>query len=377
MKVCLVIIAKNESHVIGRAIESAKNFVDYVCVSDTGSTPDEFNGMMDAIEAAWGKPYALDIFEWKNFAHNRTQALRFAEDTYPDADYLFMMDADDYIRQLTYINDLTWQEPPPGFRVNVVSDNIEYPRVQIFKAGMGWHFRGVVHEYPECAGVTTELPFYPLTVCSTREGDRNRDPEKYLKDAHLLMTALNKNDADDVDQDLVPRYTFYLAQSFEAAGDLKRAANWYTERVRIKDKGYTEEAYVSMIRLARIALKQPMTACQLEFIVDLCREAQKLCPWRKEAAHIAVCLLNDAKRYTEAVKFYRDNPVFKNVPQGLFIEGEIYRWQYLEQAGISAHYAGLHRTSVILFAKALAGFSDLPLDAARILNNMEYSLDKL
>jgi hypothetical protein len=376
MKVCLVIIAKNESHVIGRAIESAKNFVDYLCVVDTGSSPDEFKQMGDII-AESGISYSFVEHKWYDFATNRTDALQAAERLFPEADYLFMMDADDYISQMTYIEGMTQDVQPPGFRVSVRSDNIEYPRVQIFKAGMGWHFRGVVHEYPECAGVTTELPFYPLTVCSTREGDRNRDPEKYLKDAHLLMTALNKNDADDVDQDLVPRYTFYLAQSFEAAGDLKRAANWYTERVRIKDKGYTEEAYVSMIRLARIALKQPMTACQLEFIVDLCREAQKLCPWRKEAAHIAVCLLNDAKRYTEAVKFYRDNPVFKNVPQGLFIEGEIYRWQYLEQAGISAHYAGLHRTSVILFAKALAGFSDLPLDAARILNNMEYSLDKL
>lgn len=372
MKVCLVIIAKNESHVIGRAIESAKNFVDFVYVCDTGSTKEELDGMEQAIQEAWPNPYVLDHAAWQNFAWNRTHALFQAEQAYPDADYLFMMDADDYIMQMTYIDGLKPEMQPPGFRVQVRSDNIEYPRVQIFKAGIGWHFRGVVHEYPECDGVTTELPFYPLTVCSTREGDRNRDPEKYLKDAELLETALALGE----DEDLIPRYTFYLAQSYEAAGDLKKAAEWYDARIA-NEGGYTEERYVSMIRLARIAIKQPMTQGQFTFVIELCRAAQKLCPWRKEAAHIAVCLLNDAKRYAEAIRVYRDNPVFSHIPQGLFIEPEIYRWQYLEQAGIAAHYAGLHRQSVQLFVRALDGFTDFPLDAKRILNNAHYSLDKL
>lgn len=368
MKVCLVIIAKNESHVIGRAIESARNFVDYVYVNDTGST-DEETVKMSNIVAECGVSYVYNFDKWVDFATNRTRALRDAEKAFPDADWLFMMDADDYIEQMTVI-DQGLKDYFEGYNILVKSEDIAYPRTQIFRANAGWRYRGVVHEFPEHVIGAVAVGSYPITVRSTREGDRNRDERKYYKDAEMLEAALM---SPDVELDLVPRYTFYLAQSYDGAGEAAKASEWYWKRAEIKE-GYTEERYVSIYRNMKLILAYDLDCDQL---VKEARRAQKICPHRREAVALAMHALNEAGKFNLSWALWHDYPTDGSVPVGLFIEPDVYTHLILDRAAVAAHYCGEYRTALRLNTLAIKGNPATPLDVKRIADNMRFSIDKL
>lgn len=371
-KICAVMIVKNEAHIISRAIRSIVDHVDYILVCDTGSDVEQQRDMIKQLEAiieAEGVAENWDFIcrEWRDFAWNRTEAMRAAEDIWPDVNYIYMIDADDYITQ--------WDVPglmtADAYHVTVINGNITFPRLQMFKAHIGWRYRGVVHEFPQLpAEVYTPGPGnLPIRVVSTRDGARSQDPDKYMNDATLLAKAI----IDERDTDLLPRYQFYLAQSYDNAGDTENALIWYDIRAD-NDLGYTEERYVSLYRYARIRYAQLVTA-PLE-IVNICKAAQNLCPNRREAACLAMQVLNSAGEPARALAIWRQWPIL-TLPSGLFVEPEVYRWRMYEQAGLAAYYSGEFKRAVNYFAKALAGKPELPFDLHRLIANLNFAVDKL
>src|SRR5260370_33462938 len=90
--ICLNMIVKNETPVITRCLASVRPFVDYWVIVDTGST----DGTQDIIRAALACiPGELHERPWRDFAHNRNEALELARDK---GDYLLFIDADDRLR---------------------------------------------------------------------------------------------------------------------------------------------------------------------------------------------------------------------------------------------------------------------------------------
>ena len=73
--ICLNMIVKNEAHVIERCLASARPLIDAWCIVDTGSS-DGTQGTIRALMA--GIPGTLHERPWKNFGHNRTEALQLA-----------------------------------------------------------------------------------------------------------------------------------------------------------------------------------------------------------------------------------------------------------------------------------------------------------
>ena len=72
---CLNMIVKNEAAVIARCLASVRPIIDYWVIVDTGST----DGTQDAIRAFLADlPGELHERPWRDFAHNRTEALDLA-----------------------------------------------------------------------------------------------------------------------------------------------------------------------------------------------------------------------------------------------------------------------------------------------------------
>ena len=73
--ICLNMIIKDEAPVIRRCLESVKPFIDRWVIVDTGST-DNTRELVREIMA--GLPGELHERPWKNFGHNRNEALSLA-----------------------------------------------------------------------------------------------------------------------------------------------------------------------------------------------------------------------------------------------------------------------------------------------------------
>jgi glycosyltransferase involved in cell wall biosynthesis len=91
--VCLTMIVRDEAHIVGEVLDATAPYIDYWVVVDTGST----DGTQELITAHMQRlaiPGELHERPWRDFGHNRSEALTLAQGR---ADYLWMMDADDTV----------------------------------------------------------------------------------------------------------------------------------------------------------------------------------------------------------------------------------------------------------------------------------------
>src|SRR5579872_6946362 len=87
--VCLNMIVKDEAAVIERCLSSVKDALDYWVIVDTGSTDDTQNVIRKYLNDIPGE---LHQRPWKNFGHNRNEALKLTKNK---GDYVLFIDADE------------------------------------------------------------------------------------------------------------------------------------------------------------------------------------------------------------------------------------------------------------------------------------------
>lgn len=92
-KICLNMIVKNESKIITRLFDSLLQIIDFWIISDTGST-DNTKEIITCYFKEKNIQGQLFEHEWKNFGHNRTLALREAQKSKLNFDYILLIDAD-------------------------------------------------------------------------------------------------------------------------------------------------------------------------------------------------------------------------------------------------------------------------------------------
>jgi glycosyltransferase involved in cell wall biosynthesis len=240
--ICLNMIVKNESHIIQQTLEMLCNAIpfSYWVICDTGSsdnTPELINQFFEKRQIAG----ELIHHEWKNFAHNRTLALQCA---YKKSDWLLVFDADDILNgTFPSLNVLDSNVDayllPFGNKLGV-----SYHRILLVQNNIQWEYESVIHEIIHC--IDKQVPrietlsgdFY---IVSGRNGSRNQDPNKYLKDAQILEEAFKWNDK------MHSRYAYYCANSYRDAGNSKKAIEWY--KITLQQNGWSQEKYMSCLSL--------------------------------------------------------------------------------------------------------------------------------
>jgi len=119
---CLNMIVKNEAPVIARCLASLRPIIDYWVIVDTGST----DGTQDKIRTLMADlPGELHERPWRDFAHNRTEALELAR---PHGEYVLIIDADDVLEFEPQFKMPALQKD--SYMLRIADTSIAYNRTQ-------------------------------------------------------------------------------------------------------------------------------------------------------------------------------------------------------------------------------------------------------
>ncbi len=345
--VCLNMIVKDEAHVIERCLRNVKPLVDAWCIVDTGST----DGTQDIVQQVMGDlPGTLHERPWKNFGHNRTEAIQMAAGK---ADWILTIDADETL------------ERPDGFDWSGLSGDaamIEkrrglrcYRVMNLVRDGLDWEWQGAVHEAlwsPHGYQLST---IDGVTIVSPREGARSRDPLTYRRDALMLEEAL----LEDPDN---RRNVFYLAQSYRDAKEYALALKHYRRRAEMG--GWSEEVFCALCETARMMI---MTGETPEACIAAFMRAHEQIPRRAEPLYEIGMYYSRNKRWASAWLFL-ERAAALSMPEDmiLFIEEDVYRWRAAMEAAVAAYWIGNHEAAVRLNRQLLNG-NDLPNTERKIV----------
>ena len=358
--ICLNMIVKNEAAVIRRCLDSVLPIIDHWVIVDTGST----DGTQDIIRAhLHDLPGELYERPWRDFAHNRTEALALARGK---SDYTFIIDADDTL-------EIALDTPMPALTANSYALEIDdtatvYPRTQLVRSAMPWRYEGVLHEYLTCDGPAWAEHLSAIRMRRNHDGARRKDPQTYLRDVVLLERALRTETAPF----LCARYQFYLAQSYRDCGMPESAMEHYLARAELGF--WQEEVFISLYNVAQ--LKEQLDHPDQE-VIDAYLRATDALPTRAEALHGASRLCRNKGRNEEGYEFAKRGLEIPMPSDALFVEPWIYETGLLDEFAVNAYWSGRYRDCLDASLKILETDKISDADRQRVTANARFALEKL
>ena len=355
-KICLNMIVKNESKVIERCLESAKPLIDYWIIVDTGSN----DGTQEIIKE-FMKDIPGELYErpWINFEHNRNEAMQLANHK---ADYLLIIDADD---KFEVSPDFIWPElDKDGYIMKVNCFETNHYRPHLVRTGLDWHWEGVIHE-----GLISETQSIGrldgIKMIIIGGGDRSNDPKKFEKDANLLEIA-SMNDPTNT------RAIFYLAQSYQNAGDLASAIKNYEKRVSME--GWDQEVFWS---LYQIAILQERLEMPEDVIAASYARAYSFRPTRAEPLFRLSSYYRRKGNPSLGYLFSLHAKNFKYPEDTLFVESRIYEYAFLLEYSLCAYEVGRYDEAFSSSYQLLC-IKNLPENVREcVKNNMSFIIPKV
>ena len=318
--VALVMIVRNEAHVIRRCLDSVRPFITCWSICDTGST----DGTQEIIlQHMKGVPGTLHQRPWVDQQHNRNESIELARDA---ADYLLLIDADEEL------------EPAPGFVMpDLTADaydftvrmyDTEWSRPQLVSAKYPWRWVGKRHPGLHGEGAKTVWLLPGMFTRAHTDGATWVDPDKYKNHAAELEVECAAEPGK-------PRLRYYLAQSYKDAGEPEKALANYLQRAEMG--GFEEERWSALYEAAKLleALGRPPREVVAGYVRAF--EARQT---RAEPLYRAARFLRFSGQPGPALGFAREASVMPRPPDRLFVEGSVYEWRALDEHVVCAYVAG-------------------------------------
>lgn len=349
--ICLNMIIKDESPVIRRCLESVKPIIDYWVIVDTGST----DGTQEIVkEFMKDIPGELHERPWKNFGHNRNEALSLAKGK---GDYVLIIDADE---TLDYKPGFTL--PPlqmDFYYIMTEFGGTNYVRNQLIKNSLNWKWVGVLHEVLCCDEAFT-CQTLPLIANFVRpDGNRSTDPLKYHKDAKLLEDAM-------LEEPNNTRNQFYLAQSYRDAGENEKAIENYKKRIAMG--GWDEELFWSYLQIGILQERLNKTPDEIRRSYSVAYESR---PSRIEPLYRLAYYNRSLNDFEGAYQASKKGIHIKNSKDLLFVEKWIYDYALLLEYSIAAYWTNRFHEA-LLASEVLLRDQSLPQNVRECVERNMY-----
>jgi hypothetical protein len=358
--ICLNMIVKNEAPVIRRCLDSVRPIIDHWVIVDTGSA----DGTQDIIrDYLRDLPGELHERPWRDFAHNRTEALELARGK---SDYTLIIDADDTLEIApdTTLPALT----ADSYTIEIGDTATIYRRTQLVRSALPWRYEGVLHEYLTCEGADSSGHLSEIRMLRNHDGARRKDPETYRRDAAMLETALRT----ETNPFLISRYRFYLAQSYRDCGENAKALENYLVRAELGF--WQEEVFISLYRAAQM---KEQLAHPDQAVIDAYLRAADALPTRAEALHGASRFCRHKGRSEEGYQIAKRGLDLAMPSDALFVESWIYETGLLDEFAVNAYWSGHNRDCLDASLKILATGKLSGGDMQRVVANARAASERL
>lgn len=330
MIIGLCMIVKDESHIIHEVLECTKDLIDTFCILDTGSTDNTIQIIKNFYDINNIEGYVHES-PWKGFGPSRSEALKLCDGK---MDYIFMIDADDLVVYppgfKEFLKKTLEELQPNALNINIKRGNIDYQRTQMFKAGDGWRYVGVLHEYPTNDKPNNKFGVLPSDIHMVGRTMGNRSMQsgnKYLKDAETLLAEVLKEPEND-------RNVFYLAQSYRDGGNIPEAIVWYKKRYEMGK--WKEEQCVAAMNLSRLLLPDVQQAKEWAW------KALECSPGRNEALVTFCGFCRSQNMFSQELfaMIHHASTIPKPQQQVLFVETDMYDWRVWDELTIISCFTG-------------------------------------
>jgi glycosyltransferase involved in cell wall biosynthesis len=326
---CLCMTVCNESHVIGRALQSVRDIIDYWLICDNGSTD---STVVEILQSLGGIPGQLHRTRWVNFGHNRKRAIDLAKDK---ADYILIMDAD----MIANVHGPFKEKLSADCYEIRYEGPVDYSQTMLIASRHDWAYAGVTHEYIHSSTAQSRASLPELTLTHFADGGNRED--KYERDIRLLTESLAETPEN-------PRDTFYLAQSYFDLGRWGEALEWYRKRASMA--GWAEEQWYALYRVARCLheLGEPW-----DKVLEAYVAAHNLRPSRLEALYEIVKHCRETEQHRTGYEFGLVGKMLPYPADTLFIDRAIYQYLFPLEFGVCAHGSGRISEAVWAFNRVL------------------------
>lgn len=360
----LCLIVKNEANIIIRCLESARQIIDYVLVVDTGSTDGTQQLILDYLAREDLRGHVMDE-PWQNFAYNRSFALR-ALQNLQEVDYRMVMDADMVIH---YAADFDSAKFKKGLTAEIYQVLISYGELRYYSPlitlnGLDCHYRGVLHEFLECPRSSSRETASGFWFTPIQDSARSQNPNKFRDDAVVLKKAL----LAEKDPFMISRYTFYLAQSYRDAGELRKSMDAYKRRST--QGGWPEEIWYA---LQQIALLQERLNFPEGDVINSYLTAYQFRPQRAESLVELARFCRLREKYALARLFADKGRSLERPEDLLFIDAPIYEWRALDEYAVASYWTGDYADCKSACERLLESNHLPPTQRARVIDNLNFA----
>ena len=330
--ICLTMIVRNEARNMPRCLDAALPAIDSISIVDTGSSDDTV-AVIGAWAAERGLPLALHHAPFVDFGQNRSQSYALARQSFPQADYCLLLDAD-MVLQI----EQGWDKATLNaahYLLRQRNPHIDYWNTRLISTRLPWQCVGVTHEYwhsPELP-IDEREQLHGLWIDDREDGGHKAD--KFQRDRALLEKALQEPGLED---GLRCRYLFYLAQTCRDLGDTPAALAHY--RARAAAGGWEEERCYALFQIARLLenLESQGQATSAE-VCAAYLEAWQSRPGRIEPLLELARYHRQRQHYHLAFIYAQQAATMPMTNDILFVDTAAYEWRALDELSIAASWA--------------------------------------